>query len=1046
MKRVGFMINGEMIGPRSRIVRCARGLLLATFCAALTLFTPSALAVITYVGKSSAADSSGSTRVVLALPAGTATNDLMLVGISVKPGVTITTPAGWILIRNDVGNDPNQYSYYKFRTLGEVAVSYTFVFSASSQGAGGMMVFSGVDLVSPIEASSGSSSPAGAAQTCNIAGANKTIDPMQAPYLGSPGAQYLPSQGALLVGFFSNGQDKTNITPPPLITTTAACTQDAAGTPAWTETIQQKSGGGGGGFTLEGSYQPTLCSLSGVNCTGTRTAYATNNTGSADIAQMFALRPLGVINHYYVTNSATGVNCQAENVTITAHDSTHNPVVLGAGAVITVTAQFVSGAGVGNRGDWSIVSGGGAINNGTADDGVATFTFPGGTSSVVLALKDTWAQTVNIVVTDGTAGDTSGTASADVGYNQNLAFSAAGFRFIDASSNPMSSQMQTAGTPSGQFYLQAIQSTGCATPGACTGVCSGVFANNASVSIGLASECVNPSTCAGRQISINGTPINNYAVGALGSYTAVPLTFGANSSAPFTLTYPDVGQMRLDASYNIPLGTGGASSNNITGTGAPFVVKPFGFTVSGIQTTAGAIPNPAATDATGSVFIRAGSNFTATVTAIVNGGAAAPNYGKESPAETVKLTANLVGGLGLINNPALTNPTAFGAFSGGSATGTTFAWGDVGIITLSPSVGDGDYLGAGDVTGTASGNVGRFIPDHFALSGASLTNRSTSACSPASTFTYMNEPMRLGFTLTAQGPSPGNATLLNYVTSATPANNFANLGTAAPIPAAFGFGLLNGTTDLSTRLDSSLGITGNWSAGVLNATATLAFSRSATQDGPYPALQIGLAPTDSDGVQLLSAALNMDITAPVGNDHAQAALTQVRFGRLTLGNAFGSELLDLPIPMETQYYTSSNGLYVTNVEDSCTTLSASDLALAFVSGTPNLVACETSIAPVTTIYFTSGKASATAPPATTPLPRLTKPGAGNNGAVDITVNLGSASGNTCLAGTSSAATGANKTWLQWKWSGSTFDKNPTGRATFGIYKNADEFIYLRENF
>ncbi|HEX7954627.1 MAG TPA: hypothetical protein VF523_16300, partial [Burkholderiales bacterium] len=127
------------------------------FCAALALFAPPASAVITYVGKSSAADSSGSTRVVLTLPAGTTTDDLMVVGMSVKPGITIATPAGWTLIRNDVGNDPNQYAYYKFRTLGEAATSYTFTFSASSQGADGMMVFRGTDLTSPIEASSGSS-------------------------------------------------------------------------------------------------------------------------------------------------------------------------------------------------------------------------------------------------------------------------------------------------------------------------------------------------------------------------------------------------------------------------------------------------------------------------------------------------------------------------------------------------------------------------------------------------------------------------------------------------------------------------------------------------------------------------------------------------------------------------------------------------------------------------------------------------------------------------------------------------------------------------
>ncbi|MEO8007669.1 MAG: DUF6701 domain-containing protein, partial [Betaproteobacteria bacterium] len=65
---------------------------------------------------------------------------------------------------------------------------------------------------------------------------------------------------------------------------------------------------------------------------------------------------------------------------------------------------------------------------------------------------------------------------------------------------------------------------------------------------------------------------------------------------------------------------------------------------------------------------------------------------------------------------------------------------------------------------------------------------------------------------------------------------------------------------------------------------------------------------------------------------------------------------------------------------------------------------------------------------------------------DLTLNLGAASGNTCLAGISSSATGASKAWLQWKWSGATYDKDPTARASFGVFKNADEFIYLRENF
>jgi MSHA biogenesis protein MshQ len=65
--------------------------------------------------------------------------------------------------------------------------------------------------------------------------------------------------------------------------------------------------------------------------------------------------------------------------------------------------------------------------------------------------------------------------------------------------------------------------------------------------------------------------------------------------------------------------------------------------------------------------------------------------------------------------------------------------------------------------------------------------------------------------------------------------------------------------------------------------------------------------------------------------------------------------------------------------------------------------------------------------------------------VDLTVNLGaSASGNTCTSTTSSAATTANKAWLQGDWGSGSYSDNTRGRATFGIYKNADQFLYLRE--
>jgi hypothetical protein len=51
------------------------------------------------------------------------------------------------------------------------------------------------------------------------------------------------------------------------------------------------------------------------------------------------------------------------------------------------------------------------------------------------------------------------------------------------------------------------------------------------------------------------------------------------------------------------------------------------------------------------------------------------------------------------------------------------------------------------------------------------------------------------------------------------------------------------------------------------------------------------------------------------------ASTEARFGRLRLGNATGSELLDLPLAIDLQYW-SGNG-FATNAADSCTTQSGS---------------------------------------------------------------------------------------------------------------------------
>ena len=786
---------------------------------------------------------------------------------------------------------------------------------------------------------------------------------------------------------------------------------------------------------------------------GTAGASSTLISGLANVYGDFAIGEPNSLNHYRVQNNATGVNCQAENVTITAHNSAH-AATAATGRTITVTAARVAGA-AGNHGDWSLVTGTGTLTNGTADDGVATYAFASGESSIVLALRDTLVQTVNIAVTDGTATDTSGTANADAGYNQDLAFVNSGFRITDGSGAPapISIATQVAGTTSITYGLQAIRTD------TNTGACVAAFASGSDVTVDLASQCNNPISCiAGQNVTITNNAVSATIASnpnaAVSTYTSRSLRFGANSQALFTLNYPDVGQISLHARYNIPLGTGAPSGNFMTGSSNQFVVKPAGFTLSNIQQTAAPnLANPAAADATGARFVKAGEAFSVTVTARNSAGNATPNYGRETTPETVRLTSNLVAGLGLTNNPTLGNPTAFGAFSAGVATGTTFNWGDVGIITLTPTVGDADYLGVGNVTGTTTGNVGRFFPDHFAVTRNSPTFNP--ACT-AGNFTYVGQPFAYAtapvLTVTARNAS-GNPTL-NY-SGTSPASQAWWKITNGSLTGKT-YAAASGTVDVSGLpvTDPVIVSTGNGAGTLTFGSGTgLLFSRS-TPVVPFDAdisLAINVVDSDTTVVANVDGVAGVNPvrfgTASAGNGIAfvgGAAAKQMRFGRMRLDNAYGSTLLDLPLPLTIEYYNSS-GVFLLNAGDSCTTLQGSDMSFAYVAGTPNLTACETAINPATTIYFVGGRASTTAPPTLTPA-RLIRPGNGNDGAVDLAINLNAIAGNRCttVGAAGPAATNANKPWLQGNWGALTYDRNPQGRAAFGVFKSADQFLYLRE--
>jgi hypothetical protein len=410
---------------------------------------------------------------------------------------------------------------------------------------------------------------------------------------------------------------------------------------------------------------------------------------------------------------------------------------------------------------------------------------------------------------------------------------------------------------------------------------------------------------------------------------------------------------------------------------------------------------------------------------------------------------------------AALSPSVLPAATAGVSS-ATFTYDDVGTFTL-PSTLPGT-LGVSDstfttvdqvgdcVTGSASNtadasgkfgcligqsaamSVGRFYPDHF-----DFTPVFAAGC-PAGGTTYMDQPFSVGYTVTAKAlarasPNPPGNTALKLYTGG-------KLNMAA----------LNGATDLVARLLPAVvnPMSPTWTLGVASAAAanyTFARPTATAADatwGPFDALNIGVAVDDPDGrgystvtsyVATTPAACTL-VSSTECRKYASLAsgTTRMRYGRIQLQNAYGSEYLALPLPMAIQYW---NANWVSNVLDTCTTIAASQFAWDFLpAGTPgranNLAACNSALS-----------VTGSAPNYTV---SLTAPGATRSGWSGISLNLGStASGNQCVAvgAASPVATTANVPWLQFPWAGGG-RVNPTGRATFGVYKSP--LIYRRENY
>lgn len=325
---------------------------------------------------------------------------------------------------------------------------------------------------------------------------------------------------------------------------------------------------------------------------------------------------------------------------------------------------------------------------------------------------------------------------------------------------------------------------------------------------------------------------------------------------------------------------------------------------------------------------------------------------------------------------------------------------------------------------TVTSYFGRFVPDHFALTPGSLIDRAginTGASeSCPSVFSYMGEDFKSSFTLTAQNLA--NATTQNYTGGhakfdLTSWNNFAFTASSAT--------LQQGTAAPSGSWSSTAG-----TYGTAAVTATHKLQRPAAPTAPHTAFSVSAQPTYTES----SATVALAASAVT-----HAGTSEQRFGRLRPLNAYGSELLALAVSLEAQYWTGSS--FAVNALDSCTSLAAANVNLLNYKG--GLSPTNMGISHVTavgTLVAGRGSVSLSRPsPASTAM-----------GSMDVILNLGSTGTTvTCPTATPStplgSSTSAAQPYLSGNWCGAAgYDRDPTARATFGIYKSP--LIYRRENY
>lgn len=561
--------------------------------------------------------------------------------------------------------------------------------------------------------------------------------------------------------------------------------------------------------------------------------------------------------------------------------------------------------------------------------------------------------------------------------------------------------------------------------------CVPAFAN-VTRTLSFTTSYQNPSTGT-RSITVNG------------SSSAAPLSFNSNGVASVTVNYDDAGQVALNVSYS---GSGGNSDQGLSMLGSgSFIAKPYGLcitpdtntcSVAGVSSNCTVLasagdPVPIRVKAVGWQGTTVNGVQTGEVLdgeALCRGNVVTPNFQLSNIGLSLSLVEPSEGVVG-----SNTLPSSYTHVLGEQTTlngddGVSFS--EVGVFRITAKTST-EYMGMGHVggDGTMSGSnandqnrsrlIGRIVPAYLDVTpNTPLLQPNCVTDSETQTgFSYQGAAISFAIApmLSITGKNRANGTTTNYDRgdfwrwqssnfTHTPefGSNDDNLHDDARLSGNPNFTvdtndlqLGDGTRDVTIR-EQAL-------TYVRNLYAPLA---SDAAFRPYLALRFPL--TDQDGVCYKSADTSAAaVCEPYVLDNLSfpEANSQIRLGRAVLENANGSELAPLGLPLVIE---SWQGSYFAKTSDDSCTVFPGESEPELSNYTDNLNAGETtaSMKGVGANRFVE----------------LTAPGLGNEGSVRVTPMV--------------------PELLRYDWDGSGSFQNPSGLATFGIYKGAKPLIFRRE--